>query len=486
MSDQVGAPAVPKKRLGTGAVIGLVLALGVVAGVGGTWLRGTDSDSGPTYPTSWDPRVAKLASYVEAHRGLTFKHPVYVEFLSDAEFVKQVTSDGSDLSASDKKDLANEQAFMRALGLISGKTDLFKANNDLNGSDIVGLYNFHDKKIRVRGDHLTPSIRVTLVHEMTHVLQDQYFDLNGTYKRLEADKTADSYAFHAIVEGDAVRIQDGYQSSLSAADRAAIAKGYAKDFARSAKGSASVPQFMQALSGAPYALGAFAAKTAFAKGGNAAVDQLFEHPPLHDSLIVDPFLIDRALPLPALPELKLRTGEKEVDRGSLGSFPLFLMIAKNTPYARAMMVAEGDLNDRYVQYSVGSTNCVRAEFAARGAAWATDLADALRVWSQHSHTSATVAQSGVVITINSCDPGPSYVAVADHSNDALHVLTERSAVYSLLRGDRVPAGFSICYANGVINRFSLRDLERLDRGENTAADKAIEHEVAVACRDGKV
>src|SRR5581483_11965054 len=116
MSDQVGAAEVAKKRLGTGAVIGLVLAIGVVAGIGGTWIRGTDSDSGPTYPSAWDPRVASLAAYVEEHRGLKFKHPVYVEFLSDAEFVKQVTDDGSDLSAADKQDLTNEQSMLRGLG----------------------------------------------------------------------------------------------------------------------------------------------------------------------------------------------------------------------------------------------------------------------------------------------------------------------------------------------------------------------------------
>lgn len=327
MSDQVGAAEVAKKRLGTGAVIGLVLAIGVVAGIGGTWIRGTDSDSGPSYPSSWDPRVAALVTYVEAHRGLTFKHPVYVEFLSDAEFVKEVTDNGSDLTESDKKDLANAQAQMRALGMISGKTDLLKAENSLQGSGVLGLYDEVDKKIRVRGDQLTPSVRVTPVHELTHVLQDQYFDLSGTFKRLDDDKTADSSAFHAIVEGDAVRIQDGYQQSLSAADRAAIDAQDAKDAQRFSAGAADVPQVMQAMFGAPYPLGEFAVQTALAKGGNAAVDALFTNPPTSDRSIVDPSLIDMPEATPAIAELSVGAGETEVNRGTFGSLPLFLMLA---------------------------------------------------------------------------------------------------------------------------------------------------------------
>lgn len=485
MSDPDQPPAASRKRLGTGAVIGLVLTLGLVGGIGGTWLRGTD-DGGPSYPSAWDPRVQTLVTYVEEHRGLTFKHPVYVEFLSDADFVKEVVTPDGSLSAKDKEDIAHTAALMRAFGLLSGNADLLKAQNALEGSDIIGLYSNDDKRIRVRGDQLTPSVKVTLVHELTHALQDQYFDLNATFTRLDEDKTSDSYAFHAIVEGDAVRIANGYREAQSAADQAAIRQQDEKDQTRATAGASSVPEFLQATFAAAYPLGEYAVRSSYAMGGNAGVDRLFSSPPLHDSLIMDPYLIDHPLPLPPIPDLALNAGEKEVDRGTFGSFELYLLLAKQTPYARAVNVAEGDLNDRYLQYSAGGRACVRAEFATRGPAWSANLRDALTRWAGASHTGAAVTQTGTLVTLKSCDPGPHYVPSPDHSNDALHVLIERNAVYSILRGDTVPPGFAICYADGVMKRFSLADFERLDAGGTTATDRMAERAVAVSCPSGQV
>src|SRR5262249_50697160 len=41
---------------------------------------------GPTYPAAWDPRVAPIAQFVQAQRGLKWKHPVPVKFLASADF----------------------------------------------------------------------------------------------------------------------------------------------------------------------------------------------------------------------------------------------------------------------------------------------------------------------------------------------------------------------------------------------------------------
>jgi hypothetical protein len=483
MDEQVGASEVAKKRLGTGAVIGLVLAVGVVAGIGGTWIRGTDSDNGPSYPSSWDPRVASLVTYVENHRGLTFKHPVDVEFLSDAEFVKEVTDTGSDLTESDKKDLEDAQAQMRALGMIPGTTDLFKASNALQGSGVLGLYDEVDKKIRVRGDQLTPSVRVTLVHELTHVLQDQYYDLSGTFKHLDDDQTADSSAFHAIVEGDATRIEDDYRDSLSTSDQAAIDAQDARDARRFSSGAADVPQILQAMFGAPYPLGEYAVQIAAAKGGNTAVDALFTNPPRSDRSIVDPSLIDAPGPTPTIADISLRAGETEVDRGVFGTLPLFLMLAKTMRPSAAAVLATQDVADRYLDYTKGSTSCVRAAFEGADGTSAKALRDGLGLWASGARTGASVTQSGQVITIDSCDPGASYVPSADHSNDALDVLISRNAIYLGVRQDDAPPAFAMCYADAVIGHYSAADLDRLNSASTlSAAEQTTLHNLAAQCQ----
>jgi len=50
-----------------------------VAAAGGFWLYEHDWT---TYPSSWDARVAPIAARVEVLRGLKFKHPVRVTYLS--------------------------------------------------------------------------------------------------------------------------------------------------------------------------------------------------------------------------------------------------------------------------------------------------------------------------------------------------------------------------------------------------------------------
>ena len=144
-----------------------------------------------------------------------FKHPVEVLFMTPKAFDKLVTTSSSSLSAKDKAQIADETASLRALGLIDGNVDLFKQENDLNSGGILAYYDPHDKKVRVKGSELTPDVRVTLAHELTHALQDQYFDL-GREDSLPDDA---QQAFRSVVEGDAVVVQNAYADTMSKADQ---------------------------------------------------------------------------------------------------------------------------------------------------------------------------------------------------------------------------------------------------------------------------
>jgi hypothetical protein len=62
----------------------------------------------------------------------------------------------------------------------------------------------------VRGDELTPAVRVTLAHELTHVLQDQHFDL----QRLDEPDFEEHEGLRAMAEGDAGRIEDIYVTDV--------------------------------------------------------------------------------------------------------------------------------------------------------------------------------------------------------------------------------------------------------------------------------
>ena len=155
------------------------------------------------YPKTWDAKIAPIVAFVEKHRGLRYTHAVPVEYLPDKEFEALVT--GQDSSVADPSD-ADSEASLRALGLIAGDTKLQQDSTKIQSSGVLAFYSDREEKVVVRGTGaLDAGTRVLLAHELTHVLQDQHFDLNKL--RTEAAAGAD-LAVLSLIEGDAVSIEN--------------------------------------------------------------------------------------------------------------------------------------------------------------------------------------------------------------------------------------------------------------------------------------
>ena len=436
------------------ALVVLVVAIGT-----GLTLHALSGSSGPSYPKAWDPRIAPLAAIAEKDRGLKFLHPVYVDFLSPAEFAKQVTSGSKSLSPTDRKQIAQAQGMLRALGLISDKTDLLKEMNTLNSSGVLGLYSDDDKRIRVRGTKLTPAVKVTLVHELTHVLQDQHYDLLAKFKPLDASKTEDSSAFDAVVEGDATRIQNEYRSSLPQAVQKQLDKSDNADSVAFDKASKNVPGFLVTEMGAPYALGEIAVTLAANGGGNAGVDALFENPPTHQIQLVKPWLMGTTWKSPSFTKPVLGAGQKELGRGEFGAFDLYLVLAERIPTVQALAAADGWDADQYVSYSENNRTCVRAAFTGTDGAATGRLDAALTRWASGSHGSAKVSQSGQIVTLDACDPGSDYRLPADHSDQAMQLLGTRNSIEMQVEKDGAPQSFAVCFAVTAAQRLTVPELQ---------------------------
>jgi hypothetical protein len=222
------APA-PSSDIPMWLVVALVLVMVVAAGlVAVVLLTGTDDKEakGPTYPAQWDPRIAPYAEKAEKLRGLTFVHPVSVRFLPKDEFQKDQRADEDDLSKEDREEIEQGTGLLRAIGLITGDVDLFDAGNDLNASATLAYYSFKDERITIRGQELTPAVRSTLVHELTHALQDQHFNvgdrLRKVEKRPEDSQDRSDALLDTLVEGDAERVETLYRESLSPKQRRAL------------------------------------------------------------------------------------------------------------------------------------------------------------------------------------------------------------------------------------------------------------------------
>src|SRR6266480_3066485 len=74
-------------------VCAAVAMLVVVAGLGVAF----ELTLGGRFPSRWDDQVGPIAGRVEALRGLTFKHPVRVRYLSSAAFEKKFSPSSTEL-----------------------------------------------------------------------------------------------------------------------------------------------------------------------------------------------------------------------------------------------------------------------------------------------------------------------------------------------------------------------------------------------------
>lgn len=467
----------PEERTSKLPLIAALVILLLMIG-GGVALGLVSRSSGPSYPKAWDPRIAPLAAIAEKDRGLTFLHPVYVDFLSPAQFAKQVTSGTKSLTPQDRKQLADAQGMLRALGLISDKTDLLQATNTLNSSGILGLYNDEDKRIRVRGTQLTPAVKVTLVHELTHVLQDQHFDLTAKVKKLDASTTEDGSAFDAVVEGDAVRIENEYRGSLPKSIQQQLDKSDAADQGTFQKESKNVPGFLVAEMGAPYALGEIAVTRAANGAGNAGVNTLFTTPPTHQIQLLQPWLMGTPWTSPAFTKPVLKPGQTLGTRGEFGAFDLYLVLAERMPAAQALAAADGWGGDQYISYTAKGLACVESAFTGQNATATRRLDSALTHWAAGSKGSATVSLSGSTIALHACDPGTASAPLSDHSDAALGLLTARNGIEMQIEKDGAPQAVAVCIAETVAQRFSVATL---NADTLPPAQENEIHRIAAAC-----
>jgi hypothetical protein len=385
-------------------------------------------DRGVGHPDEWDERVVDLVSFVEDERGLSFDHPVAVDFLTPAQYSERTRIDESELTREDRRLIEDGTAPLRALGLVPVGFDALQSANELSDTATLAYYDPLRERITVRGTEMTTDLRVTLAHELVHVLQDQHFDLDAMLD--DGDPTADRLSgYLALIEGDATRVQEAYVGSLSDDDRESYLDAIGQASGEAEEQLGAIPGVLVAMQGAPYTLGPSLVELIAAEGGNDAVDDAFEDPPASTEHMVDPrsyFAGDSVdeVAAPVVPTGGDQIGEPD----RLGALPLFLLLSARIDPLVALAAVDGWGGDAYVVYDRGGTACM--DFAVRGdsARDGEELLHAFEAWvAAGPPGAAEVRAAGDLALVTACEPGdrgdPSGVAV-----DALALPTTRAQV----------------------------------------------------------
>jgi hypothetical protein len=430
------------------------IALGAAVAVLATTAVGlTRHGDHPGPPLRWDPRVVELVRFVERQRGLHFDRPVRTEFLSEKDFRNEVTDD-SELTDDEIEQLDHQEGLLRALGLVEGELDLHEAVNQLQGEGIIGLYDPDRERILIRGDRVTIGMQPTIVHELTHALQDQHFDIDP-----ELHTTGETTAFTALVEADAIRVEDAYYRSLSADEQRAV--DGADEGQSATLDLDGVPKILTEWFALPYVLGPPFVDDVARRGGNPAVNRAFRRRPTTEEHVVLPATYLAGQRAVRVPVPRTSTGERRVgEPEDFGMISLLLVLGERLPFNDAWAAASGWRGDASIGYRAKGKDCLRVRTRVDTGRDAAELLDGLRRWSAGRPT-ATATRNGTMVQFSSCDPGTATATNDPSRPRTFELLTLRRALTSSFEGNGLAPAVAECIADRVFHLHPPGELQAI-------------------------
>jgi hypothetical protein len=238
------------------------------------------------------------------------------------------------------------------------------------------------------------------IHELTHALQDQHFDIGRTDDRLKDDWDA-SLAYHSVIEGEASLVmmasllgQMG-QKLDAIVQNPAVLDAMSVAAAKQQTIDASVPQYFVKSLVFPYFDGMKFVIAAYQRGGWKAVDEVYANPPRSTREILHPedyfARVTSAKPV-AVPAIAAIDGAKLLTAEHVGEWHWgFLLGSEN---------ARGWVNDRVsiARNDAGATT-VLTESLWDDAAHAKTFADAYAKFVRAQGSEPVVAQEGTRVKL---------------------------------------------------------------------------------------
>lgn len=193
--------------------------------------------------------VTAVLPELEAIRGLTFKRTVPVKVVDDAKARAYALARFKRMTPEAK--IAADTKAYQLLGLVPPGTDILKTMLDVLEEQAGGFYDPETKSFYLLDDMPPMMTGPLTTHEMTHALEDQYYDIDGRIEKVLDDDDA-AFAVAALAEGSASLTMGVAIAKLDAKAREAMADSEA---GRAEKLDAMPGVLRRQLLG-PYILGA--------------------------------------------------------------------------------------------------------------------------------------------------------------------------------------------------------------------------------------
>ncbi|MEI8238507.1 MAG: hypothetical protein WCI22_03740 [Actinomycetota bacterium] len=440
------------------ARLGIRLVLSAVITLGWWAARSFEHRSSSTppisFPKQWDARVLPIVTFVERERGLVFKHPVQVDFLSEADYVAQFTRPTAAPSDAAKKSAADYSALLDAEGLAMHYNAL-AGSATVQSVSTLGFYSFSQRRIIVRGSALSAPVRVVLAHELTHVLQDQNFTITTG--------GPDDLRLRSVGEADAMRVDQAYEKTLPKADQGVVDR--TNSITPGAQKSLdSVPAAVVQQQEAPYVLGPLLVSSVYAAHGTAGIDELLRAPPTEWELI-NPWSAARPLAERTMP-VAAPSGAVVFDKPqSLSMLTMLLMLDSWLPWTQARGALDDWAGGGFVSYHKGGASgpmCFTATATFDGSP--QPFAAAVARWATAAKSDARPAVHGGDVTFEACARASSAKAPPKQVVDTLNAIRIESSTIS---------GSKMTFTTNGVR--SLRCIARFLIDDRTVAPLLVKH-----------
>ncbi len=295
--------------------------------------------------------INTLENQVAQLRGLRPSAPVETTYLLDSQARERVHA--TFLRQYSLEDAENNQRLYNLLGLFDDEDNLFGLYEDLLLEQVAGYFDFAaNEMVVICRDEFGAVQRMTYVHEYTHALLNQSFDLER-FRELSDVLCAESYdrclALRALVEGDAALIQEQWMRTYASEEDYQEALGFFSSFDMPAYENA--PEYIQEELIFPSTYGQGFIRNFYIKDGWAAVDPVYKEPPVSSEQIIHPERYPKDTPVSVeIPDLSdvLADEWRETDRGSLGEWRTLAVLEQQLPMDMVDVAAEGWGGDTYL------------------------------------------------------------------------------------------------------------------------------------------
>lgn len=247
-----------------------------------------------------DSPLAKEMAAVEKIRGLKFKHTVVVTTIERAEIPQRVQAE---MKRQMPYPVDDYIAVLRSLQLVDGSTrDLTDKMLALYESQVLAYYDpskhiyFDIRQLPdAVKDSASPEMlkKSVAIHELTHALQDQYFDIGSKDDALREDWDA-QLAYHSVIEGEASLVMIGWMLGEAGQPLDAVMKNdmLVNAITESAGADKTIdptaPRYFVESLKFPYLDGLKFVIAAYQRGGWEELDRVDRNPPRSTREILHP------------------------------------------------------------------------------------------------------------------------------------------------------------------------------------------------------